>query len=147
MPSNVKEKHVNPALSKSVIPARFITVRLGPVASVAASAVEGTVQATTVSPVAGEIRRVIFNCTAIGSGGTHSATIYRGANEALTANSTLTTANTPVTNSTFVAAEKAVAAGDIITLRAVTPASTGSYTNLEAIAVIRLTGKESVDLN
>lgn len=125
------------------------------VASVAAGVANTAIQARVAVPCRCKVLNATGNLSAIGSGGTHSFSVVKGtgapgaapsedtlaaANATLIPATALVTADTPVT----VAATQPdgiLAKGDLVTLRAVTPATTGSMTNLKvALTIVPMDG-------
>lgn len=120
------------------------------VASVGAAAANTTVQARLPLPFRCKIRGAAGNLSAIGSGGTHSYSVVKGtgtpgaaasqetlaaANATAIPATTLATGDTPVTAAPT-EPDAIYAKGDLLTLRAVTPASTGSMTNLKVVLFV-----------
>ena len=126
------------------------------VASVGAGVTNATVQSRLPLAVRCKIRKMVATCSAIGTGGTHSVNIVVGTGAAgaiggqdaqaaagaslFTTAQALSVADTPVV-STPTEPDVIYAAGALLTLRAVTPASTGLFTNLKvSIALIPVDG-------
>lgn len=124
------------------------------VASVGAGVANTTVQARLPVPQACKIYKVVANFSAIGSGGAHSFNIVVGTGAEGSVGSVDTNAiagttvfqgdqnlatGTADTPQVFNAAvwDTIYPTGSLLTLRAVTPATTGSLTNLKVILLVK----------